>query len=106
MMQGMEAPLNPTQFAIALGSLLVTIFTSVIVATWILRGYINSVKTELSKENADLKLELSSIRGQLEVQKVTEDHRTEKVNQMYAWWMKFIENGWVAQMKQQKANGA
>lgn len=74
-----------------------------ITGTWVLSNKINSTRDSLSAELASTRSELnakiSMLEQELAVMKQREDNRGEKLDQMWRWWLKTIENGWMAHMK-------
>jgi hypothetical protein len=83
--------MNPQTLA-AIASATVAIVGAIVGAAFRLSNSMSSLKEGLSTEISALKLEVAVLRER-------EQQRGEKVEQMYQWWLKSIENGWIAHMK-------
>ena len=72
-------------------SLVASVITSLIAATWIL-------STKISTLRSDVLLELGTLKTDLAVLKKSEEARDEKISRMWDWWMKALEHGWMGHL--------
>ena len=91
--------------ALSAVSLGMTIVFTGIGATWVLSNKISSMKAELSKEITALRLDLEKAKTEVTVLRTQEEAKAEKLQQMWQWWLKTIEKGWIANFEP-KTKGA
>lgn len=83
-----------TPEVIALIGLAATLLTSSVIATWVLSNKIANTKVSIVSEIAQVKTDLGIL-------KEKEAARDDKINQMWAWWLKALERGWTSHMEHQ-----
>lgn len=77
---------------IQLLSTLGAIIASAIFATWVLSNKISATRSDIMEK-------ISKLDTDLAVLKNSEAARDEKINKMWTWWLKALEEGWTKHMK-------
>jgi hypothetical protein len=92
------------------GGIMVTIIGGVISATAFVINKFNTSKSEIttqfSASHQALLAEISGMKTTLAVMEEREKNEGAKIEQMWQWWLKSIENGWIAEMKRSHAAGS
>jgi hypothetical protein len=83
--------LNPQVIGV-IASVTIALVSAIAGASWKISSAMGKLRAELTTEMVNLKTEVAVMRER-------EQQRGEKVEQMYQWWLKTIENGWIAHMK-------